>query len=477
MPKVSQMPLLFISHKHSDRRIAEVLARFVEERSAAGIKVHLSSSPDFQGPKFGKALNAQLREALWKTELLILVYTSADQDWSYCMWECGMAAHPQSPNTTVIVFQCGAEIPSPFQDVLRVNARNLSDIKRFVNQLLRDPAVFTSAPKAIAPLLKDTTIENWAKDLHTELAQVLPPLDDGQVEQWPAWPYLRLELPRTETDRIEQAVESERLNLSHRIVGDHAEVVRSDARVAQLFGKQGFPARFKFHELLNAWKNKYPDGDPRWFDSCCEQIMECARRGFPVISSASMREIGGDFSFTPVVTRVQRLPFSGSVQFDVYFFNLSDPRAVPVTSRMVPTVDLFYKRVGEIDPEAFRLKDLIQELTTHKRNRVPILTTGGAPLYIVHRSMIEQFIVKSVLQREGAKDPGDLTLADLLADPDMKSTFEKTYAVVSRQSTLAQAKAAMVAKDNCSDVFVTHGGTPQEAVLGLLTNVEIARGS
>jgi len=79
------MPLLFVSHKHSDRQIAEILARFIEERSAARIKVHLSSSPDFQGPRFGKPLNAQLREALWKTEVLILVYTSPDQDWSYCM--------------------------------------------------------------------------------------------------------------------------------------------------------------------------------------------------------------------------------------------------------------------------------------------------------------------------------------------------------------------------------------------------------
>src|SRR6516225_10466614 len=115
---MSQKPLLFISHKHSDRQIAEVLAQFIEERSTARIKVHLSSSPDFQGPKFGKALNAQLRDALWKTELLILLYTSSDQDWSYCMWECGMAAHPESPNTTIIVFQCGADIPSPFHDVL-----------------------------------------------------------------------------------------------------------------------------------------------------------------------------------------------------------------------------------------------------------------------------------------------------------------------------------------------------------------------
>jgi hypothetical protein len=84
-------PLLFISHKHSDSKIAQVLAAFIEERSNGRVKVHLSSSPDFQGPRYGKGLNSQLRDALWNTDVLILVYTSADQDWSYCMWECGVA--------------------------------------------------------------------------------------------------------------------------------------------------------------------------------------------------------------------------------------------------------------------------------------------------------------------------------------------------------------------------------------------------
>jgi hypothetical protein len=203
--------------------------------------------------------------------------------------------------------------------------------------------------------------------------------------------------------------------------------------------------------------------------------MVCARRGFPVISTASLREVGGDASFTPVVARVQRQPFDGTVQFDFYLLNLSDPRAVPVSSRMIPIDAVFYKRMGEIDAQAVRLKDLLAELTKTRRNRVPILTSAGAPLYIVHRSMIEQFIVKSLMQGEGSKSPDALTLADLLSDPDLKSTFEKTYVVVSRQCALARAKAAMVAKEGCSDVFVTNTGTLEEPVVGLLTNVEITR--
>jgi hypothetical protein len=467
------MPLLFISHKHSDRQIAEVLARFIEERSAARIKVHLSSSPDFQGPRFGKALNAQLREALWKSEALILVYTSADQDWSYCMWECGMASHPQSPNTTVIVLQCGADVPSSFQDVLRANPRNVEDLKRLVDQLLRDPKLFSGG--AIAPDFKDALVESLARDLHARLAQVLPPAPDSQAEQWPAWPYLRLELPRSEADNVEKAIESDRARIAPKIVSDHAIVVGSDPRAAYLFGKQSLPGKVKFSELLATWKDTYPDADAAWFDSCCEQIMICALRGFPVIGWATMREIGGDSCYTPIVTRARRLPFAGTVQFDLYFCNLSDPRAVPVASRMTPIDKVFHRRLNEINPQTLRLKDLVQDLAINQRNRLPILSADGAPLYIIHRSFIEQFIVKALLQNDPTKDPSALTLAELLADPEMKPRFEKSFAVIKRQSTLAEARAAMIAREGCSDVFVTDAGTPQEPVQGLLTNAKIAR--
>src|SRR5215472_8598927 len=107
---------LFISHKHADSKIAEVVGNFIEARSSGSVKVHLSSSPDFQGPKYGQNLNAQLRKALWETDVLVLIYTSADQDWQYCMWECGVATHPSSSPSNIVVFQCGSDVPAAFGD-------------------------------------------------------------------------------------------------------------------------------------------------------------------------------------------------------------------------------------------------------------------------------------------------------------------------------------------------------------------------
>lgn len=466
-------PLLFISHKHSDSKIAQVIAAFIEERSGGRVKVYLSSNPDFQGPKFGNALNSQLRKTLWKTDVLILVYTSPDQDWSYCMWECGCATHPQSPDTRIIVFQCGPDVPSPFQDALRVNVRIYDDIKRFADQFLRDPDFFPRLNSAITPSLKNPYVENAATELHKNIEKVLPPIDDGLVEEWPAWPYLRIELPRSDVDKIEQASENERVKLSHQIVKDYAIVVDSDARAAQLFGRAGFPNMIKFETLLKDWKEKYPNADATWFESCCEQIMMGGRRGFPIIRWTPVKEIGGDSDFTPVLSRIRRVPFGGSVQFDIYFYNLSDPRAVPVTSRMIPISDFFYKILDESNSKLLKLKELIQELDSRGLNRLPIFNEKGHPKYIVHRSMIDKFIVKQVLSSLG--DPKDLTLESLFSDKEMKDMFEKTFVVVKRQATLEEAKKAMLDTPGCSDIFVTTEGNLNEPVLGWLTNVDITR--
>ena len=95
-------PLVFISHKHSDREIAETIGRFVRTSTAGKVRVHLSSSPDFEGPRLGQPLNDELKRALAVAEAVILVFTTDTEDWSYCMWECGIATNPNVPRPTSV---------------------------------------------------------------------------------------------------------------------------------------------------------------------------------------------------------------------------------------------------------------------------------------------------------------------------------------------------------------------------------------
>jgi hypothetical protein len=254
-------------------------------------------------------------------------------------------------------------------------------------------------------------------------------------------------------------------------------VAESDARTAQLFGLAGFPNQMKLGTLLKSWKDKNPNAEASWFESCCDQIVMGAARGFPVIRLSTIREVGGESDYTPVLSRIKPMPYAGGVQFDIYFYNLSDPRAVPVTSRMIKMGDFFCKKLGQIKPDELKLTGLISELDVKDRNRVPILNSEGHAEQIVHRSMIDKFIVKQVTAPGAAVNANDLTLADLLADAEMKAVFDSSFVVVKSHATLAEANATMQTKPGCSDVFVTAGGGSNEPVMGWLTNVDIARSS
>ena len=69
-------PLLFISHKHDDEAIASKVAKFVRTITGGQVDVYQSSTPEFEGPRVGKPLKDELRDALWRTDVVILVYTS-----------------------------------------------------------------------------------------------------------------------------------------------------------------------------------------------------------------------------------------------------------------------------------------------------------------------------------------------------------------------------------------------------------------
>ncbi len=110
-----------------------------------------------------------------------------------------------------------------------------------------------------------------------------------------------------------------------------------------------------------------------------------AARGFPSDSvDFYPSKQAADSDYTPVLSRIRPMPYAGTVQFDLYFYNLSDPRAVPITSKMIPIKDFFHKKLGQIDPQTLKLTDLITELAITPTEPPAYLKWRGAP--DVHRS-------------------------------------------------------------------------------------------
>jgi hypothetical protein len=204
--------------------------------------------------------------------------------------------------------------------------------------------------------------------------------------------------------------------------------------------------------------------DAAWFKACCEQIAVSASDGLPKLSWTLIRR--GNIDYFPAVSRVRQRPAEARVQFDVYFYDFPPRHASEVTDRMMTPDRFFWKSLEQCRPAETRLSELNRELKAQAKNRVPFLDAEMHPKYIIHRSVITEYLAD-----HGADEK--LTLDNLLADATHRDVVENSFVTVSPDATLADAATAMKAVANCRDVFVTIDGTRDTPVRGWLTNVDL----
>jgi len=102
--------------------------------------------------------------------------------------------------------------------------------------------------------------------------------------------------------------------------------------------------------------------------------------------------------------------------------------------------------------------------------RLPILSAEGTPLMLVHRSVLNDFLLNKKTADPG-KNAKDYNLSDLVKDYPWLQ--QDSFATVSPTASAAQAKDAMAQRKGCSDVFVTMDGTSATAVTRWVTNVDL----
>lgn len=343
-------PVLFISHRHDDRIIADVLRRFIEARTGGRVRVFQSSSPGAKGPRQGENLAEELRRALWHASVVVLIYSTRDQDWSYCMWECGVAQLPEPSTTKTVVFQCADQFPMVFADQVRVGVRNEQDIEKFVDDLLTEPAYFPKLGRAVTDFNAGTDpVQEAAHELYIDLQNVLP-APDGVGEEWPAYPQLTMELTDEQMERIRKAEGSpeQRLGVARQIVVEQALVTAGDGQVGRIFSARGFPRNasmpgMPMRALVSSWAANSPTPASRWVDGMCSQVMATAHDQYPTPRWELMR--GADRLdwtwYGPTVRYIKKIPRRKCTEIDVVFckFELDDNKRPKI-------------RVPEIEPEA-----------------------------------------------------------------------------------------------------------------------------
>jgi hypothetical protein len=314
----SSRPLLFISHRHGDRPIADVLRRFVTDRSGGRIAVFQSSSAQAQNPRVGRELQKELKEHLWAAGVVVLVFTSPEEDWSYCMWECGVATHPASPETKIVVLQCGPKAPSVYADAVRVNAQDPVGIQKFTNDFLTGSDFFPDYGEAVAPgfAANGDEVQQAARQLHEALHEVIPS-DPEEGEDWPTVPFLRLQLTFAEVDGIRQLDPAN----GSRAVLNAARVHTIDGEAKRLFGLGRVEQFAPFSRLVEAWQQGRPDESTRWIDELSEQIRIASHWRFPRLGWQLMKSVDNTdhAKYSPILSRVRSVPRQRCHQFDVYF--------------------------------------------------------------------------------------------------------------------------------------------------------------
>lgn len=318
-------PRLFISHRHADREIADVIRGFVTSRSGNEVLVHQSSASDAQAPKIGRNVNRELTAWLWKTDVLMLIYTGHDRDtdhdrdWDYCMWECGVATHSESEDTSVIVLQCGRERPRVFADQIAVDIRDSGKVRRFVNDFLTDPDFFPGRNEAVTRFPpNDEHVKDLAQGLYDDLQRVVPPDDDGQAEEWHAVPFIHLGLTPSQVRRIADEEDDQQARLTTSRLLLDATVLTADREAAALFGRPTLPADESFGQVFKRTVRK--DQPPDWLTSLADQVTRAAQWNYPAVHWSPMRSANtNDHTwYCPVLTHVRRSP-SKAMEFKVHF--------------------------------------------------------------------------------------------------------------------------------------------------------------
>jgi hypothetical protein len=328
-PQSSEKPLLFISHKHSDKKIADVIRSFVSLYSGGRVEVFQTSSSEGKTATPGAVVKKELIKNLTRANVVILVYTAANENWNFCMWECGVASYPHTPegaDTKTILLRCGADTPALFLETVNIHGRDPVHIQTLTNMLLTNPDLFPGLGRAVTDFHSDgPEVAGAAADLYQKLLPVLPPEKEDPSIEWPASPFLQFEIGFGDVDSIKKIGPKNRPEASG-VIQEKCIIRSADKYAEQLFGVPSFPSDMSFKQLADSWRENYPDSQSKWIEALSGQMMDGAMWRFPKPAWNLMQGLNDDCWYAPVLNRVRKIPVQQAMQFDVYFYKFDvDP--------------------------------------------------------------------------------------------------------------------------------------------------------
>ena len=460
-------PLVFISHKHADEKIAEAIADCVRTITGGHTTVHVSSSSDYEHSGISGALKTQLADRLKRAGIVILLYTSKEQDWSFCSWECGVALDPDTPDTKIIgiTFYEGILEFLKGELIIQFGRESTTDLEKFVKSFGK-PKFYPGIEKPLSKL-SERELHNKAIDLHKELLSIVP---NNPIETRSLWPKIQLKIRNDDLDDATNADKaSDRIQNIYDLLVNSSIATDWTVRVPTFFGKEGLVPGCLFSDFFNNWKNDCVGlCNDHWLYTLAQQIHDIHLKNVPGLKEwARFRPL--DSSDEYVVGLGEFTKHAIDSFFNCYFYKLVN---VPMLSSVIIDIDhAFYKDI-EIEGvlESYVI-DLVAEMEEKSKARLPILN-DGKPFAVIHLSKIDQYLRKQGLSE---KQIESLTLGEMTSNEDIKQWLPTSFAYTQADVTVAQALTHLENQDMCQDIFVTDTGELDGKVTGLVTDKNLMK--
>ena len=338
---MSHEPKVFISHKHRDVKIANVLTKHLKEWGVKEENIFQSSDPR-HGFTVGGKLKEELQETLKEINLLILLFTHKEADWSYCMWECGIAQGKSTAPSRTVVFQCTDDEPTVFKDEIRVKIK-LNGIRNFAQDFHRKPGFICyedgGSDLPFASNTPEEVITSRSERLFQEMAVEIP---SGKSSSQHLWDFIRLRLDSKCMSQISLLREKDDTIKILKVIEENLElrapkyvgIGNSIETAVRQFGFAGFQEDLKMRDLVKRWDSLNGVSSDAWVKDVYLSIQRSVTNS---PSNAvdnyfkSVRE-DADWWFFPITTRMRTFR-DHSVEFDLYLVRVPVKETVKSVSK------------------------------------------------------------------------------------------------------------------------------------------------
>lgn len=288
----------------------------------------------------GEPLRPQLKQALGEARLVLLIYTISDNDWEFCVWECGVAtnAKDETPDTRVVLFQMCNHPSRLFQDEV-VFKLHSEDVVKFVEQFHRHKGFFKK-DVAFQPTINQNILRKRADDLYNDLIHFSLP---GKLEERYRWDRFTLSIPtnlirevrecnktaRSESSETDKAKRTTACEKALDIIQNNAEVVDAFGQALLHFGYTSGARDLTLDRLVARWRETVAGaGDPQgWIQELCEEVNRSIEDRPSQPSWELMRSaLYPGWWFYPILNHARLKP-DGGFEFDVYLYRV--PGALP----------------------------------------------------------------------------------------------------------------------------------------------------